>query len=402
MTWCHGFDWDSTLRDIWEGIRAQPARTALASFSVTLAVALLALLLMAISGLRHMSRTITEQLGANVFAILSPSNDAETALTQEHLRVMAAALPDCLLSGVTRFEDFCDGSRLAILATDPNLLEVRQWKLKEGRFLDWEDLRKSERYCFITAALAREKKLLLGDTLPLRNTLFRIVGIVDAGGGSLSEPEIATVLGGDQLAALVPLTSTYGWWDSQARRGFHTLDGIFVKYPGRMGMVRARTVTDRLLAAPDLRVKGAQIVEARTLLGGLRRLEMTIGLSLGSITLCTLLLTGLVLMVLTVANVRDRVVEIGLRRALGATAADVKGLFLLESCVLTSGIATIASGATHLVVAALRRYIPFPIAANIWTWCTPVLFSLVLAGVFAYGPARSASRLSPAEALRSE
>jgi hypothetical protein len=50
-----------------------------------------------------------------------------------------------------------------------------------------------------------------------------------------------------------------------------------------------------------------------------RRLQSTIQVTVGSIALLCLVLGGTTLMSLMVANVRDRVTEIGLRRALGAT-----------------------------------------------------------------------------------
>ena len=47
-------------------------------------------------------------------------------------------------------------------------------------------------------------------------------------------------------------------------------------------------------------------------------------------------------MSLMLANVRDRVGEIGLRRALGARARDVAALFVLEACLVT--LAAAAAG----------------------------------------------------------
>jgi putative ABC transport system permease protein len=95
---------------------------------------------------------------------------------------------------------------------------------------------------------------------------------------------------------------------------------------------------------------GSQDVEwvtPESLLQGIRRWQRMVtwtagsgsalGLLLGAVTLAGMLLTG----------VRERIPEIGLRRALGARRREIAGLFVVESLVLTIAAALAGIGAAE-------------------------------------------------------
>jgi putative ABC transport system permease protein len=101
--------------------------------------------------------------------------------------------------------------------------------------------------------------------------------------------------------------------------------------------------------------------------------------------------------------VSERVSEIGLMRALGATASHVQRLFLLEAVILTvvGGAAGIAVGLG--IAALLRLGVPgMPVYTPPRYIAAALLVSLatgLLSGVL---PARRAASLDPVEALRAE
>lgn len=102
-------------------------------------------------------------------------------------------------------------------------------------------------------------------------------------------------------------------------------------------------------------------------------------------------------------SVGERVGEIGLLRAVGATSREVHGLFLLEAVVLTmlGGAIGVIGGLT--IILGLRLVMP---GLPLYTPVEYVLLSLgvsgltgLIAGVL---PARRAAQLHPVEALRAE
>jgi putative ABC transport system permease protein len=126
----------------------------------------------------------------------------------------------------------------------------------------------------------------------------------------------------------------------------------------------------------------------------------------GAVALLTLALGGIGVMNIMLVAVTERTREIGVRKALGATAVDIRKQFLVESAIIT-----IVSGAAGLVVGVgiclLMRFIPLPdfvphpvisplaIFASLTTLTAITLF----AGTY---PAMRAANLSPMECLRTE
>lgn len=120
----------------------------------------------------------------------------------------------------------------------------------------------------------------------------------------------------------------------------------------------------------------------------------------------TLALGGIGVMNIMLVAVQERTREIGLRRALGATARQVQRQFFLEGLLLT-----MASGALGLVMAlglcAAVNTLPMParFQGMVVTWGagTAAMAALVLVGVVTSTyPARRAAALTPVEALRHE
>ena len=104
-----------------------------------------------------------------------------------------------------------------------------------------------------------------------------------------------------------------------------------------------------------------------------------------------------------VDRVNERVHEIGLMRALGATGAQVQRLFLLEAIILTllGGVLGVVAGLAvadflRVMVPGLPVYTPprYVIAALLVSLVTGLLSGVV--------PARRAASLHPVEALRAE
>ncbi len=121
----------------------------------------------------------------------------------------------------------------------------------------------------------------------------------------------------------------------------------------------------------------------------------------------TLALGGIGVMNIMLIAVRDRTREIGVRKALGATTAQIQRQFFLEGFFLTlfSGCAGMLLGV--LVCTAVNTFATLPIrfSGMIITWPNALLaiVGLLVIGVVASTlPARRAAQLPPTEALRWE
>jgi putative ABC transport system permease protein len=115
-----------------------------------------------------------------------------------------------------------------------------------------------------------------------------------------------------------------------------------------------------------------------------------------------LLLAGTTLMSLMITNVRSRVTEIGLRRALGASRRDIISLFLMEAWLIAGIAAVLAIVATYWLLELGRDALPVPVSTGSGTIIIPFIVAALLSIVFSYLPAKNAANITPSEALRTE
>jgi putative ABC transport system permease protein len=136
----------------------------------------------------------------------------------------------------------------------------------------------------------------------------------------------------------------------------------------------------------------------------LRSITVILQALLGAIAGLSLLVGGIGIMNIMLVSVTERTREIGLRKALGATAGLVRQQFLIEAVVLTLvggvlGVA-LAAGLLLLITATVPFFKVFILSP------TTILLSLAVSALiglfFGVWPAARAAALDPIEALRYE
>lgn len=111
---------------------------------------------------------------------------------------------------------------------------------------------------------------------------------------------------------------------------------------------------------------------------------------------------GIVIMNVMLVSVAQRTQEIGLRRAMGATKADIFHQFLTESLLqcLIGGVIGIGIGFGCAL--ALRTATSFPASVKTWVAVLGLVISSTIGLFFGIYPARKAADLDPVTALRTE
>ena len=394
------------LRDLLDGVRAEPARVALSFMAVAIGIIALVLLLAVLGGLREKSRLLVRELGANVFAVRSAAAGEpgqKQGLEEKHAAILAENLPGCAVSVIRRYELDAPGAgqTIAIVASDESLAAVRGWAIRQGRFIDRVDIQNAERSAAISVRLAELKRWKVGDVVSLEDTAFRIVGIVETGAVDSEVGATEAFLGVGENVMFVPRTAPFPRRREQ-REMSHRADAIFVRVPVGADIQKALEVAQGLLRAPVLGLDGISWVTPESLIRGIRRLQSSVRVAGGSVTFLCLVLGGTTLMSLMVANVRDRVVEIGLRRSLGATALDVAKMFVLEACAVTSVAGVVGLLVAGAILLLLQQKSSLLVSIGLTGVVLPLVLSIALGVIFSYWPARMAARISPSEALRNE
>jgi putative ABC transport system permease protein len=99
-------------------------------------------------------------------------------------------------------------------------------------------------------------------------------------------------------------------------------------------------------------------------------------------------------------SVTQRTGEIGLLKALGATSAAVRQLFMVEAVLLSITGGLLGTGLGYLGAAFLRYLYPtFPAYPPLWAVMAGLGTALVSGLVFGVMPARRAAQLDPIQAL---
>jgi len=138
----------------------------------------------------------------------------------------------------------------------------------------------------------------------------------------------------------------------------------------------------------------------------LARIFDFVTLFFGCVAVVTLCLGGIGVMNIMLVSVTERTREIGVRKAVGATSADIMRQFFAESALLTvvSGSLGLAVGIGICVLTALvplPDFVPHPIVSVISIVASILTLSLITLTAGMY-PAQRAAEMPPVESLRYE
>jgi len=314
--------------------------------------------------------------------------------------------------------------------TDERLPLIRRaWTFGSGRFFSAREQSRAEQVAVLGAVAAQRvfgDANAVGREVALWNQPFRIVGVV-----STTSWMVAPAPGDDQFDAVYIPFSTVHRLLNLSKLNDITITAASTGDVSRvMGevtkLLRARhnigedkpddfTVTTQARQAlakggmrPDVaravvgNVGGLEKVTLEQLGKTLDRATRTMTALLAGIAAVSLLVGGIGIMNVMLLSVTERTREIGIRRAVGARARDVRSQFVIEAVALSlaGGIAGVIVGL--LAARALSQYL---------RWSTTISPSAVLLSVgvaaavgifFGWYPAKQAARLDPIQSLRYE
>lgn len=330
----------------------------------------------------------------------------DLAVLDDNVAAIEAVVPmRIMLQGVSGNQKTAD---VTVVGTKSNYANVMQHKVAEGRFFTDIDEANLRPVCALGFETARKLFPLtspLGKVIKIGGNFFSIIGVMErkgqlGSGGKFSDPD---------NTAFIPFDTTF------ARFG-----GVQIRRSGSVQEV-TRVEVDRAVlqvAGPAMLVPVSQLATnmlnrmhkkedvsvtiPHTLLNERKQSEKIFRWVMGSLAAISLLVGGIGIMNIMLANVAERRSEIGLRRALGAKRSNIVSLFVCESlmlCLFGGAIGVAVGLGLAKLVGSLAQW---TVVYHPWSIPLGIVVSMIIGLIFGTIPAVRAANEDPVLALRSE
>jgi putative ABC transport system permease protein len=286
-----------------------------------------------------------------------------------------------------------------IVGTSANYLTVRKFELQAGRmFTDGEDA--GRRRVVVLGPTVMEglgienPEAIIGEQVRLRGLQFEVIGVLKSKGqgGGFNNPD-------DQ--ALIPIqTARFRAFGSDRLRALNVLARSEAEIPQAMADIE-RIVRREHRLRPG-KENDFQIRNQSDFLNTFAETTKVFTGLLAGIAAVSLLVGGIGIMNIMLVSVTERTREIGVRKALGASSANILLQFLIEAVVLCllGGLIGVLLGAGGAL--ALSKLANFNTQVSSESVILAFAFSALVGVVFGVWPARRAAKLNPIQALRYE
>ena len=276
-----------------------------------------------------------------------------------------------------------------VVGSTSDLLDIRHMELAQGQFLPSGDWRVATPVCVLGAKVKQElfgSESAVGQWLRLGDRRFRVIGVLHAQGEAMG-------MNTDTLV-IIPVASAHLLFNT------HGLFRILVEAKSRDMIARARQETEDILVQQHNGKRDVTVITQDAVLATFDRILHALTLAVGGIAAISLAVAGVLIMNVMLIAVAQRTQEIGLLKALGAPADQIRRLFFAEAALLSligsvSGLLLGELGS----IAIGYLYPTLPVAAPWWAVLAACGTALATGILFSVWPARRAAQLDPVTAL---
>lgn len=323
-------------------------------------------------------------------ASLSTLKESDVALIRR-IPGVSHACPMMLTAGSVEYGK--ESASSLVVASEPIIFTMRPTAPAEGRI--WSDAEADQPVC-VLADTPRHvifgRGRALGGSVVIRGKPFRVVGTL------APEPESSLSMGVFSFAnvAYIPFRTAKRYFpEGQVNR-------IFLKTDYRKAPASVLEQVRREVRANHGGHDDFSVLTQETLLGAMFRVFGIITALLSGISAVSLVVAGVGVMNIMLVTVTERTREIGIRKAVGATRADIFRQFLAEAiciCILggAAGLA-LAQG----VCATVSHLTPLKPVITSVAVCTALTVCTAVGLIFGVAPALRAAAKDPVEAIRWE
>jgi putative ABC transport system permease protein len=291
------------------------------------------------------------------------------------------------------------GYDMQIVAASATLFDLHRLDVAQGRRLLDVDDRYGRRVAVLGADIARDAfgDSAIGRRVRLGYAYFEVVGVLSE---KAAMRELPLDPGLYNRAVIVPFDAAVE--EIAPVDVYKEIDVLSIEVATLEETLAAKRAIGPVVQALHGGVQDFALVAPEEILAQKRTTQSVLNIVLISIAAISLLVGGIGVMNIMLANIMERIGEIGLRRAIGASRADIRDQFLVESVIIcfAGGLIGVVSGyAISFAVGAI-----FDLNVVLAWEATLIAFALSVAVGLGFGlwPALRASAVNPVEALQHE
>ena len=393
------------LRFARDAATGYPMRTTLSVLAMSIGVAAVVILTALGDGARRYVVGQFSSIGTNLVIVLpgrsgtggfNPANAITTTprdLTVDDAAALRRASAVSRLAPLTvGTSEISFGGRLReiiVAGSTSDFIPIRNFELAQGRGLPEEDWNRGSSVAVIGSKIREElfgNESAVGQLIRVGDRRLRIVGVLKPVGQGLG-------MNTDELV-IVPVSLAQAMFNS------NTLFRILVEAKSREAIPEAKEQVMEILKQRHRGEEDVTVITQDAVLATFDKLLGALTLGVAGIAAISLAVAGILVMNVMLVAVTQRTGEIGLLKALGATARTIRLAFLAEAAMLSTVGAVVGYLLGQLGAFGLRQAFPvFPAYPPDWAVIAGLSTALITGLLFGVMPARRAARLDPVQAL---
>ena len=278
--------------------------------------------------------------------------------------------------------------------------EIRNWQVGSGRFFTEDEERNSARVCVIGTTvqshLFEDDENPVGQTIRIGAMPFKVVGVLASKG--------ANGWGQDQDDTVMAPYTTVG--RVLTRSKFRSINMMNLSLANMDDLEEATREITALLRQrhnlPDYQDDDFETRDTKEIMATMGSVSSLMTILLTAVAAISLLVGGIGIMNIMLVSVTERIKEIGLRMAIGATPFMILSQFIIEAVVLSTVGGALGVVLGIVVANAIGEINHWPIVIEVSSAVYSFLFSAFVGMFFGFYPAYRASKLNPIDCLRYE
>ncbi len=411
----------SSFQSIWNHKR----RSLLTLIGITIGVAAVVAMFSSVSGIKLMIMNRMESMGWDRSIAIYPSANGNANQNNrrrgrfmyiqrrprplsydDYLLLKKEVEHENIYGKIDQWQQFQNGENrnwVRVSATNNDFFENKTYVLKEGRYFSSFEAKNKARVCilgyhFYQRHFANGEPI--NKTITIGGNRYQIIGVLDE--DILNKSGRAQMNPWDRQwdlrAVYIPLST-----GAQLLRQNNALDNIYIQARKDQDYDVMKTRVYQTLLASHSMAHDFAFNDVGSFIGKIteeiEKFMKTWNIVLSSIASISLIVGGIGLFSTLLISINEKMLEIGIRKSVGAKEFDIFSYFIIEALTLATLAAAfgviIATGLVSILSVVMRMRVPIPIEGILLGFG----FAIFIGLISALYPAIKASRVDPVRAI---